>query len=133
MKKLIVLFILAVVFIVLGCSEKQELTVENILKTLDNQGINYEEQEQIHPSNELRKTIDNYVYELDEGRLRVHFFSTVEDRIDVQKDPYPAASFVATSAYGKDRVLLYYVSGSEHLAGKLDIAFEEWKCLIGCN
>ncbi|MBU9720869.1 MULTISPECIES: hypothetical protein [Bacillaceae] len=127
MKKFVALFLAIVVFIffISGCSGKQELTVDEILGILDNEGISYEERE-VHPSEELSKTVENYVYELEEGRFRIHFFSSVDDRMEVEKDPYPAAIFMPNASYSKDKILLYYVAGNEALVEKLDKAFEGW-------
>src|SRR5690625_7165256 len=122
MKKRIGFFIMAILFFISGCSEK-EVSIDYILALLDDHDIAYEEQEEIHPSNELRETIDNHVFELEEGRLRVHFFATEEDRKEVQKDPYPAAVFVATSGYGKDNVLIY--RSEERRVGK--------ECRLRCS
>ncbi|MCT2534880.1 hypothetical protein NC661_03925 [Aquibacillus koreensis] len=125
MEKSIALTLLLFVLFVSGCSEKQELTIEDILLALDNEGIEYNEMSQIP---ELRSTKENYSYELSEGRLRVHLFSSDEDRKEVQADPYPTAMFATpTATYGLHKVLIFYMQGNDRLVTKLDSAFEDFE------
>ena len=57
--------------------------------------------------------------------MTVYLFPTVQQRREVQRDPFPAASAIPPNgSYGIDRLLVFYYDGNSVRAKELAKAFE---------
>ena len=103
-----------------------DLSLEDLLVALDDVGIHYETRTETQNIYDLRRDgAERHLYQLGAGKLTIYRFLTVDQRIEVQRDPFPTASAVPPNgSYGMGRILVFYYDGDNEMAQKLAEAFE---------
>jgi hypothetical protein len=107
-----------------GCSK--EVSLQDALDCLDDAGIGYEERRGKDMIYDLERShSERYKYTLDPGYLTIYVFDTVDQRREVQRNPFPAA-FVRPpdGSYGMGTLLVFYYEGDASMAERLAEAFE---------
>ncbi|WP_160036431.1 hypothetical protein [Paenibacillus sp. An7] len=129
MKKMILaICVVTIIFTGVGCSKEASLDVslEDLLSVLDNAEIQYAERTESRSAYDLqREGAERHLYQLEPGNLTIYIFPTINQRREVQSDPFPTAGAVPPNgSYDMGRILVFYYNGDEIMAQKLLAAFE---------
>jgi hypothetical protein len=133
MNKTLFILIYIVIFLC-ACGNKTEtfqeqfaeLTLNDVLTALNEKGIQYSKRTESRSAYDFqREGAERHLYQLESGNLTIYIFSNVEQRREVQRDPFPTAGAVPPNgSYGMGRVLVFYFDGDTTMAQKLIEAFE---------
>lgn len=105
--------------------ESKHVSLGDMLAALDDAGIYYEIRTESRSVYDMeREVADRHLYQLETGNLTIYSFTTVDQRKEVQRDPFPTANAVSLNgSYGIDTILVFYYDGDTTMAKKLLKAF----------
>ena len=108
-------------------NETLEVSLDSVLATLDEAGIQYAGRNESPSAYDFqREGAERYLYKLEPGKMTVYIFDTIEQRREVQRDPFPLAGAEPPNAsYGMGKVLVFYYDGDKIMAEKLMNAFKK--------
>jgi hypothetical protein len=125
----------AIIFFSAGCSESlsKAVTLDVLLTALDEAEIKYEKITESQSAYELERAgTERHLYQLDKGKMTIYIFSTVEQRREVQRDPFPVASVMPPNgSYGMGKLLIFYYEGTTTITDRLAEAFERYDAEVG--
>lgn len=127
----IVVSALLLIVLLTGCNslrhaqETKYVSLVAMLDALDDAGIQYATRTESRSVYDMERDIaDRYLYQLETGNLTIYSFTTVDQRREVQHDPFPTANAVSPNgSYGVDTILVFYYDGDTTMAEKLLKAF----------
>lgn len=102
-----------------------EVTLERVLAALNEADIPYEGRNGSPNAYDFpREGVERNLYKLELGVMTVYRFKTIEERREVQRDPFPLATVEPPNgSYGMGKVLVFYYDGDQTMAEKLLDAF----------
>lgn len=123
---------LLLIVLLAGCNslrhvqESEHVSLGDLLTALDDAGIQYDTRTESRSVYDMeREVADRHLYQLETGNLTIYSFTTVDERIEVQRDPFPTANAVSPNgSYGIDTILVFYYDGDTTMAEKLLKAFD---------
>lgn len=123
---------LAIMFFIIlltGCNSRDDVSLKDLLKALEDAGIQYAERAETQNIYDMRRgDAERHLYQLQSGKLTIYRFPSVDQRREVQRDPFPTATAVPPNgSYGMGRMLVFYYDGDDVITQKLIEAFEPFK------